>query len=217
MGRTRASTRPPMSDDGGGPSASDGGSAGSAGSAGDEGWERVQRARSLDPSEQEEANVANAEAQLDQLDQLDVGTRILDMFDDHCNHMQRLASARQALLGLRLVTHQDGNKATDGAIAGECVAFVRLPSDRFIGDARLRCVRALLAEIDERGASPSPSAHSPLPTPHSPPSHPFFMPLLPALKGLRDQIIKSASTTPSSGRAAACSTARSGRCTARPS
>jgi len=206
-----------MSDDGGGPSASDGGSAGSAGSAGDEGWERVQRARSLDPSEQEEANVANAEAQLDQLDQLDVGTRILDMFDDHCNHMQRLASARQALLGLRLVTHQDGNKATDGAIAGECVAFVRLPSDRFIGDARLRCVRALLAEIDERGASPSPSAHSPLPTPHSPPSHPFFMPLLPALKGLRDQIIKSASTTPSSGRAAACSTARSGRCTARPS
>lgn len=126
---------------------SDGG--GSAASVdNDDGWRRVQRARSLDPLEQEEADADNAAVHFDQLE---LGGHLLDMFDDHCNHMQRLASARQALLGLRLVTHQDGNQATDGAIAGECVSFVRLPSDRFIGDARLRCVRALLAEVDERG------------------------------------------------------------------
>ena len=115
-------------------------------------WGRIQRVRRLDPAEQEEADVARA---TEAFENLEVGACILDMFDEHCNHMQRLASARQTLLGLRLVTHQDGNAATEGAIAGECVSFVRLPSDRFVGDARLRCVRALLAEIDDRGTRPS--------------------------------------------------------------
>lgn len=204
---------------------------GSAVSAdGSEGWRRVQRARSLDPSEQEEAEVDNATARFEQLE---VGGRILDIFDDHCNHMQRLASARQALLGLRLVTHQDGTQTTDGASAGECVSFVRLPSDRFVGDARLRCVRALLAEIDERGFErfvfPSSFTHILTPCarrllfPHSMAQRTNGTTITATTECAcvargytTDLITRSASTTPSFAHVGVYSTAKSGRCTARP-
>ena len=128
-----------MSDEESGLSVSEGRNTPSGRASEEEGWQRVQRARSLDPTEQEGADVARTEARFDKIEG---STRILDIFDDHCNHMQRLASARQALLGLLLVTRQEADQGTEGAIAGECVSFVRLPSDRFVGDARLRCVRS---------------------------------------------------------------------------
>lgn len=137
------------------------GSAGSAGSDVDDGWRRVQRARSLDPSEQEGVDAASSAARFARVEG---STFVLDMFDDHCNHLQRMASARQALLGLQLVTRQDDSRAADSAVAGECVSFVRLSSDRFVGDARLRCVRALLAEVDERGVRVPLSAHTDIQT-----------------------------------------------------
>lgn len=206
-----------MSDDGDGYSASD---AKSETSVASNTWQRVQRARALDPTEQEDADVASSAKRFDDLA---LDSHVLDMFDDHCNHMQRIASARQTLLGLRLVTHQDGSETVDGAIAGECVSFVKLPSDRFIGDARLRCVRALLAEVDERGVRIYIPSHTPFVCSvfcarfltiyimyiHI---HVHFMP---APCSLSAQTTKSVFTTPLSGRAGAFSTAKSGQSTAR--
>ena len=81
---------------------------------------------------------------------------LLEIFDEHCTLVDRQARARRDALGLRLVTHQQAVAA--GPTNGDCVAFTRLASDAFDGDARLRAVRSLLAEIDERGASLQPMA-----------------------------------------------------------
>ena len=71
------------------------------------------------------------------------------LFSEHAAHLKRLAVARKGTLGLRVVTRQDQVAIQDNN--NECVTHSPMPSDRFVGDARLRSVNALLKEIDCRG------------------------------------------------------------------
>ena len=89
-----------------------------------------------------------------------LGATILGFFVAHCLRLQRVADAQRTRLGLKIVHRQEETStAAEGPIAGECVAFGRLPSDRFLGCGRLRTVHALLGEIDQRGCAP-PRAHA---------------------------------------------------------
>jgi len=91
----------------------------------------------------------NEDGELDRTDQ----NPILRIFDDHCFRIGRLAASRRARMSLHIITRdgEGGDDVAEGATGADCVSFVRHPSDRFIGDARLRAVNALLSEVDLRG------------------------------------------------------------------
>ena len=71
-----------------------------------------------------------------------------DIFDAQCLKLDHMASEQRKRYQLKALIHQE-----EGETAGslECVSFERLSTDKFTGDARLRTVRGLLAEIDKRG------------------------------------------------------------------
>lgn len=80
-------------------------------------------------------------------DQID---EICTIFDDHCTILEQRASEERKRCQLKCLVSQDD---VDGsAVASrECVHFERYGSDPYNGDGRLRAVRALLAQVDERG------------------------------------------------------------------
>lgn len=74
---------------------------------------------------------------------------MLDICEEHYALVSRRAETARARMNMRCVVDQEYQDAGD--VVKESVKWVRMPDDRFIGDARLRCVEALLHEIDERG------------------------------------------------------------------
>ena len=70
------------------------------------------------------------------------------LFDEHYALVQRRAITKRAQLNMAVCTRQLEGE-TDGHV--EAVGYQRLAGDTYIGDARLRTVRALLHEVDERG------------------------------------------------------------------
>ena len=77
----------------------------------------------------------------------EVKEMVESLFNDQIALMQRRALLQQGQRGIvacsRLLESFEGD--------AEAVTYVRIASDRFIGDARLRAVRLLLSEIDGRG------------------------------------------------------------------
>ena len=71
------------------------------------------------------------------------------LLDDHCALVQRRAAARRVALNMTVCTQQV--QAAEEDAAREAVRWTRLEEDTFLGDVRLRTVRQLLHEIDERG------------------------------------------------------------------
>jgi hypothetical protein len=74
---------------------------------------------------------------------------VFGMFDAHLAVVRRRAEANRTRLNMACVVDQVAEDA--GEASREAVKWTRLDTDRFVGDARLRCVEALLHEIDERG------------------------------------------------------------------
>ena len=73
---------------------------------------------------------------------------VAGLFDEHYALVQRRAITKRAQLNMAVCTRQlEGEE--EGHV--EAVSYQRLPGDTYIGDARLRTVRALLHEVDERG------------------------------------------------------------------
>lgn len=71
------------------------------------------------------------------------------LLDDHCALVQRRAAAKRIALNMTVCTQQV--QAAEEEAAREAVRWTRLEEDTFLGDVRLRTVRQLLHEIDERG------------------------------------------------------------------
>lgn len=71
------------------------------------------------------------------------------LFDEHTALVQRRAVTRRAQLNMIVCTRCVDDTVQEAA--REAVHYARLPDDTFVGDARLRTVRALLHEIDNRG------------------------------------------------------------------
>lgn len=73
---------------------------------------------------------------------------VLDTFaKEHLAYMARLSEETKGSARVKLVTQQEDTVLDKG----ECVTYQRLFSDKFMGDARLRAVQALLSQMDERG------------------------------------------------------------------
>ena len=99
----------------------------------------------LDPARDQEPTRTRTRDQSEAEDIVELS----ELFDEHCSSLSRLAIARRGRLGLQIVTRQVAAAISDNT--GECVTHARLPTDRFMGDARLRSVYGLLREIDGRG------------------------------------------------------------------
>lgn len=77
----------------------------------------------------------------------------LALYDAHYSSLKNLAAARRDAIALKAITHTDINTDVrpEGISQTLLEASEHRPTDRFVGDSRLRTMYALLAMIDENG------------------------------------------------------------------
>jgi hypothetical protein len=75
------------------------------------------------------------------------------LYEAHYSSLNNLANARRDAIALKAITHTDINTDVrpEGVSQALLEASENRPTDRFVGDARLRTMNALLSMIDENG------------------------------------------------------------------